>query len=91
MMKLEDALFNWLQIHLVAEARPEDKAAGETVRFFEQILREDHGLTEFVIGAMDATMVHVRYTASGKTKMQMYGREQAEQLLADIDSDSKYH
>jgi hypothetical protein len=90
-MKLEDALFNWLQIHLVAEARPEDQAAKETVRFFEQILKEDHGLSEYVIGAFDDTMIHIRYTVNGKTKMQMYGREQAEQLLADIDSNPKYH
>lgn len=90
-MKLEDAIFNWLQIHLVAEARPEDQAAAETVRFFGQILREDHGLTECEAVAFDATMIHVRYSVNGKTKMQMYGREQAEQLLRDIESDPKYH
>lgn len=90
-MKLEDALFNWLQIHLVAEARPEDRAAQETVRFFEQILQEDHGLTEYAVAAFDATMFHVRYGIDGKTKMHMFGREQAEQLLTDIDSNPKYH
>ncbi len=90
-MKLEDSLFNWLQIRLVAEARPEDQAAKETVRFFEEILTEDHGVSELAIGAQDTTMIHVRYTVNGKTKMQMFGREQAEQLLSDIDANPKYH
>lgn len=91
MMRLEDALFNWLQIQLLAESRPDDQAAQETVRFFAQILEEDHGLTEYSISAMDETMIHVRYTAQGKTKMQMFGREQAEELMSDIGSDPKYH
>lgn len=90
-MRLQDALLNWLQIHLVAEARPDDQAAHETVRFFEQILREDHHLTDFQVDAEDETMLHVRYTLDGKTKRQMFDKEMAGQLLADINSDIKYH
>lgn len=90
-MKLEDSLFNWLQIHLVAEARPEDQAAKETVRFFEEILIEDHGVSQLAISAQDTTMIHVRYTVNGKTKVQMFSREQAEQLFSDIDANPKYH
>ena len=33
-MRLDDALFNWLQIQIVAEARPDDNAAAETRDFF---------------------------------------------------------
>ncbi len=33
-MNLQDTLFNWLQISIVAEARPEDGAARETKDFF---------------------------------------------------------
>lgn len=90
-MRLEEALFNWLQIQLVAEARPEDRAAKETVRFFEEILTEDHGVSELAVSAQDTTMIHVRYTVNGKTKMQMFDREQAEQLFTDIDANPKYH
>lgn len=90
-MRLQDALLNWVQIHLVAEARPEDRAAQETVRFFEEILREDHHLTEFAVDAQDETMIHIRYTLDGKTKRQMFDRETAGQLLADISSDIRYH
>jgi hypothetical protein len=90
-MKLQDALFNWLQISIVAEARQDDGAAQETRDFFEQILREDHGLTEFGVAAADATMFHVRYTAEGKTKTQLFDREHAEQLLRDIEANPKYN
>jgi len=90
-MRLQDALLNWLQIHLLAEARPDDNAARETVRFFEEILREDHSLTEFAVDAFDETMIHIRYTLDGKTKRQMYDRGSAEQLMNDILSETKYH
>ena len=33
-MRLDDALFNWLQIQMVAEAGPDDRAAAETRDFF---------------------------------------------------------
>lgn len=32
-MKREDALFNWLQIQVVAEARPDDQSALDTAAF----------------------------------------------------------
>jgi hypothetical protein len=90
-MTLQDVLFNWLQIRLVADARPDDNAARETCDFFERILREDHGLTHFEASAADETMIRVRYTAEGKTKTQMYDREHAEQLLRDIEANPKYN
>ena len=85
-MNLQDALFNWLQIKLVTEARPDDGAAVETLTFFEEILRVDHGLEQFEIAEMDTTMVHVRYTLEGNKKRQMFGREIAYKLLNDIES-----
>jgi len=90
-MKLDDALFNWLQIKLVADARPNDRAARETLLFFEQILLEDHGLESFAIGKRDDTMYHITYVSEGKTKMRMFGREEAEQLLSDINANPKYN
>jgi hypothetical protein len=90
-MNLQDALFNWLQIHIVAETRQGDRAARETLEFFEQILREDHGLTSFDITSKDETMIHVAYEREGTTKKQMINRELAEQLLTDINADPKYN
>ncbi|RKN86925.1 hypothetical protein [Paenibacillus ginsengarvi] len=90
-MKLQDALFNWLQIRLVADARQDDNAAKETESFFAEILRDDHKLEDVRIAAIDETMVHVRYEQEGKTKLQMFDREHAEQLLSDIAANPKYN
>jgi hypothetical protein len=90
-MRFEDALFNWLQIRIVADGRPDDQAAKETLSFFEQILNEDHGLTAFVIAAVDDTMVHVRYERAGQTKLQLFARESAYSLLHDIEANPKYN
>lgn len=90
-MKLQDALFNWLQIRLVADARPDDNAAKETESFFAEILRDDHKLTGIRIDSVDETMIRLRYEQDGKTKLQMFDREHAEQLLSDIAANPKYN
>ncbi len=90
-MKLQDALFNWLQIKLVAEARPEDKAARETFDFFCTILTEDHKLADFEVSRIDQTMYYIAYTENSTVKKQMFNRESAEQLLDDIKSNPKYN
>ena len=41
MKSLQDALYNWLTIYVVAQARPDDMAAQETASFFYEILRHD--------------------------------------------------
>ncbi|MBW7453684.1 hypothetical protein ACFOLF_06660 [Paenibacillus sepulcri] len=90
-MRFEDALFNWLQIQLVAEGRPHDGAALDTRDFFLQILTEDHHVTQIVIDKVDDTMIHVRYEKEGRSKVQMIPREAGEQLLNDIKENPKYN
>jgi len=90
-MRFEDALFNWLQIQIVAEARPDDHAAQETRDFFLQMLTEDHGVASVAIETKDDTMIHVKYEREGRVKKQFYPRESGEQLLADISSNPKYN
>lgn len=90
-MILRDALFNWVQMAIVAEARPDDQAARDTREFFEQILREDHGLSLFHIDQKDDTMIYIRYEHEGKSKQQMFDRESSEKLLDDIRSNAKYN
>lgn len=90
-MKFEEALFNWLQIRLVADARPDDQAALDTLAFFAQILTEDHCLSDFVISKTDETMIHVKYEKDGRSKLQLFPRERGEQLLSDIESNPKYN
>lgn len=89
-MKLQDAIFNWLQIKVVADARPEDQAAQDTVVFFEQILEEDHQVQHACIAIADATQVHIQYRHEGKTKKLMFDREASEQLLSALQSNPKY-
>ncbi|MBC8079753.1 MAG: hypothetical protein H7X86_05380 [Gorillibacterium sp.] len=88
-MNLQDALFNWLQIKLITEARPDDGAAVETLAFFEEILHVDHGLEQVELAEIDANMVHIRYTVEGITKQHKFNRELAGKLLADIKSAPK--
>ena len=90
-MKLQDALFNWVQIRLVADARPDDNAANETESFFAEVLRDDHKLGNVHIAKLDDTMVHVRFEQDGATKTQMFDKEHAEQLLSDINANPKYN
>lgn len=87
-MKLADALFNWLQIRVVADARPEDQSAQETVHFFRQILREDHHVEKIEYQKDDA-MYTLQYEHEGKTLTQRYPIEAVEQLLAWVIQESE--
>ncbi|WP_442603739.1 hypothetical protein [Paenibacillus sp. KN14-4R] len=90
-MKLQDALFNWLQIRVVSEARADDNAARETMEFFETILREDHGLSHFAVVQTDDSMYVLDYVHEGTSKKQMFDRITVEALLHDINSNPKYN
>ncbi|SDW07039.1 hypothetical protein SAMN05444487_101235 [Marininema mesophilum] len=89
-MRLEEALFNWLQIRLVWNARPKDRSAEETVRFFQQMLQEDHGVKELSI-AVEANKYWVSWQKDGDEESRPYGREQAESLLRSIETEPKYN
>lgn len=90
-MRLEDALFNWLQIKLVAEGRPDDEAAKRTLEFFEEILRDDHGLQQVTVASMDSGLIEVTYEKDGEPFTRTYPREAGEALLQDIISNPKYN
>lgn len=89
-MNLQDALLNWLQLALVAEARPGDEAARQGLEFFETVLREDHGVATVSIKNRDATFITVSFTSGSKTKTQLFAREDAELLLTSLASNPKY-
>lgn len=91
-MKFQDALFNWLQIKVVADARPADAAAQETVKFFTEILTEDHGVSDLQV---DATAHEEFYDVSWTTpegpRQQRFEKLAVDQLLADIQAEPKYN
>ncbi|MGA8941392.1 MAG: hypothetical protein WB502_01545 [Thermoactinomyces sp.] len=89
-MQLKDALFNWLQIRVVQDARPSDRSARDTVHFFEEILREDHGV-EQLEKKIEENLYVVCYKQSGEEKVEKFPREMAEKLLQDILAEPKYN
>lgn len=90
-MKLEDALFNWLQISLVAKARPDDQAAKETERFFIEILEEDHDISDVKLEKNDDAKYSIHYIQAGDSQFIRFDKTAADQLLADIQAEPKYN
>lgn len=89
-MRLEDALFNWLQIYIVSKARPNDRAAKKTADFFHEILTDDHKLHNITV-EKDGSWYTIHYDAGEKSQSKRFPRPAAEQLLADIESEPKYN
>ena len=90
-MKLRDALFNWLQMDVVARHRPEDGAAKETLDFFAAILKEDHSLTQVEAVLTDEDTYTITYQSDGELSEVRFDRTNAEQLWQDIESNPKYN
>lgn len=89
-MKLDDALFNWLQIKYVAEQRPEDNAAQETYQFFTEILKEDHKLENIQVSEAEGKYL-IQFTSAGQKEEKHFPVEFVHQLLIDIESEPKYN
>lgn len=89
-MRLEDAVFYWLQMSIVAQARPDDAAAQETFGFFQQIVSEDHQIAELSVTSNEDT-VFVVIVKDEMTREFTFPREAAEQLLRDIEGNPKYN
>lgn len=90
-MRLEDALYNWLQIKIVVDARDDDHAAHETLQFFDTILQEDHKLESYTVTEADEFTYAVNYVQGGQNFTLKFDREAASKLLEDINSNPKYN
>jgi hypothetical protein len=88
-MELQDALFNWLQIQIVWEARPSDRSAQDTVLFFEKILQEDYQVMN-IKKEVDQKHFVLRFLQGEEEKTVSFLREFAEKLLRDLLSEPKY-
>lgn len=89
-MQLNNALFNWLQIEIVREARPSDQSAAETVQFFATLLAEDHQVTNLTKKRVD-DVYEVAYQAQQQPKTAQFPAANAEKLLQDILDEPKYN
>lgn len=89
-MQLQDALYNWLSIKKVAEARPDDKAAEDTCAFFTEILEEDHHIekTEVIKGE---TFYTVRYWVDGEEAAKQFPVALIDALLQSIEAEPRYN
>ncbi|HEX7056967.1 MAG TPA: hypothetical protein VF260_07190 [Bacilli bacterium] len=90
-MNLKDTLFNWLQMKIVADGRPDDRSAKDTLDFFADMLATDHHLTQVAVTGVFDSYFHVEYVENGEKKTMKFRRELAEKLLADINSNPKYN
>jgi hypothetical protein len=75
---------------IVAEARPADKSAHETVLFFENILKEDHEVTE-VIKQKKGDHYTLQFIQKGEKKTESILAKSADKLLQDIIAEPKYN
>ncbi|WP_078430624.1 hypothetical protein [Alkalihalobacterium alkalinitrilicum] len=89
-MNLQDALYNWLSIKVVHEARTDDKAALDTYEFFTTILTEDHRLENIEVEIVDPMYI-VHYVKEGQQEQKQFPIDLIEALLEQIQSEPKYN
>ncbi|MDF1506734.1 hypothetical protein PZE06_00920 [Robertmurraya sp. DFI.2.37] len=83
MNSVQDAIYNWLTIKIVIDARPEDTAAVETEKMFYDILLEKHMLSNIEV-SKDEDMYYVHFDEQGERKKQRFPRELIEVMLNQI-------
>ncbi|MBO0962572.1 hypothetical protein J1P26_23020 [Neobacillus sp. MM2021_6] len=86
MNSLQDALYNWLTIKIVCDARPDDSAAKETRDFFEEMLTNEHHVSS-IETTKDDVMYYISYQQGEETKKQRYPRELIEIMLDQINKE----
>ncbi|MEH7418286.1 hypothetical protein V7266_23755 [Neobacillus drentensis] len=86
MHSLQDALYNWLTIKVVCDARPDDKAAIETRDFFEEILIVQHSVSSIEM-TTDDLMYYISYQQGEETKKVRYPRELIEIMINQINQE----
>jgi hypothetical protein len=83
MKSLHDALYNWLTIKTVYDARPDDTAAKETKELFDGILTDEYHVTNIEV-TKDDMMYYISYHHEDETKKTRFPREYIEVTLNQI-------
>lgn len=86
MRSIQDALYNWLTIKVVCDARPEDTAAQETLELFDDIITNEHKLSNIEI-TTDEMMYYVSYVHDGEMKKTRFPRDLIEVMLNQINEE----
>jgi hypothetical protein len=84
MKTIQDAIYNWLTIKVVADARPDDHAAQETLAFFDLLLKEDHEV-ESLTFTKDDVMYLVAYVTHGEEKVTRFPVEFIDVIYEQIE------
>lgn len=83
MKSLQDTIYNWLTIKVVADERPDDTAAADTEKMFLGMLTDDHEVSNLEIET-DEVMYYVHYDHAGERKKARYPKELIEIMLNQI-------
>jgi hypothetical protein len=86
MRSVQDALYNWLSIKVVCDARPDDSAARETLDLFDDIIINEHHLSDLEV-TTDDLMYYVSYILDGESKKTRFPRELIEVMLNQINQE----
>ncbi|WP_240904103.1 hypothetical protein [Bacillus sp. N1-1] len=89
-MNLQDAMYNWLSIKVVANQRQDDQAAQDTYEFFHDILTEDHLVSDLSVEVSHEYYV-VHYRQNGEEDSKKFPVELIEALLTSIENEPKYN
>ncbi|WP_270181734.1 hypothetical protein [Alkalihalobacillus sp. CinArs1] len=89
-MNLQDAMYNWLSIKKVADERESDHAAQDTRAFFEEILIEDHGVSELDIEIEEPYYI-VHFVKENDNRNMRFPIELIDALLRSIQNEPKYN
>lgn len=83
MRTLQDVLYNWITIKVVADARADDKAAQSTTEMFARILSEDYNVTKLQVSS-DENKYYINYLHDGEEKSTRFSSDVVEILLNQI-------
>jgi hypothetical protein len=86
MRGVQDALYNWLTIKVVSDARPFDTAAKDTTELFDEILANEHHVSNIEI-TTDDVMYYVSYQHGEEVKKTRFPRELIEITLNQINKE----
>ena len=86
MKSLQDAIYNWLTIKVVSDARPDDTAAKDTSDLFLEILTNEHHLSGIEV-TTDETFYYVSYLLDGESQKKRFPIEVIEFFLEQINKE----
>jgi len=87
MKNLQDAFYNWLSIKVVSKARPNDKAAQETLAYFDSVLKEDYQVEEILQLEETEDIYYVHYMIQGEKKSMRFPKDLVDFMLQAIEKE----